>query len=135
MRSALCAVGLIASITLPLHGESGPETPSVQVDGLAEAALLSSPAPNDSSDAPTGGASSSPGVFYAGRVGAARVRPVIARSRHSILVGGVVGFGIGAVLGATVGAEACLNEPRWHCAAKVGVPIAAIGALLGWLAR
>jgi hypothetical protein len=54
-------------------------------------------------------------------------------SRNSMLVGGLVGFGIGAALGTTVGAEACLQEPRWHCAFKVAVPIAALGALVGWL--
>ena len=54
-------------------------------------------------------------------------------SRNSMLVGGLVGFGIGAALGTTVGAEACLHEPRWHCAVKVGVPLAAIGVFIGWL--
>jgi hypothetical protein len=59
--------------------------------------------------------------------------PSVAPSRDSILMGGLIGFGSGAVLGTTVGAEACLHEPRWRCAVKVGVPIAAIGALIGWL--
>ena len=59
--------------------------------------------------------------------------PKVAPSRDSILIGGLIGFSIGAVLGTTVGAEACLHEPRWHCAVKVGVPIGAIGALIGWL--
>jgi len=53
--------------------------------------------------------------------------------RNSIAIGGLAGFGIGAVLGTTVGAEACLHEPRWHCAVKVGVPLAAIGVFIGWL--
>jgi hypothetical protein len=60
-------------------------------------------------------------------------RSTAASSRNSILVGGLVGFGIGAALGTTVGAEACLDEPRWHCAVKMGVPTAALGALFGWL--
>jgi hypothetical protein len=56
----------------------------------------------------------------------------VALSRRSILTGGLIGFGIGGALGMTVGQEACLHEPRWHCL-KVGLPFAAIGALIGWL--
>ena len=58
--------------------------------------------------------------------------PPVALSRRSIVTGGLIGFGVGGVLGMTVGQEACLHEPRWHCL-KVGVPFAAIGALIGWL--
>jgi len=61
-------------------------------------------------------------------------RPRMAPSRRSTLTGGLIGFGIGGVLGMTVGQEACLGEPRWHCL-KVGVSFAAIGALIGWLHR
>jgi len=53
--------------------------------------------------------------------------------RNRILAGAAVGFGIGAVLGVSIGAEACLNEPRWHCAVKGGVTIGALGAFIGWL--
>jgi hypothetical protein len=63
----------------------------------------------------------------------AALSPTVAPSRTSIVIGGIAGFGIGAVLGTTVGAEACLHEPRWHCAVKVGVPLAAIGVFIGWL--
>ena len=63
----------------------------------------------------------------------AALNPSVAPSRNSIVIGGLAGFGIGAVLGTTVGAEACLHEPRWHCAVKVGVPLAAIGVFIGWL--
>jgi hypothetical protein len=63
----------------------------------------------------------------------AALSPGVALSRDSILMGGLIGFGTGAVLGTTVGAEACLHDPRWHSAVKVGVPLAAIGALIGWL--
>ena len=51
-----------------------------------------------------------------------------------VATGAAIGFGIGAVLGMTVGQEACLNEPRWHCA-KVGAPFAIIGAVIGWLRK
>jgi hypothetical protein len=63
----------------------------------------------------------------------AAFNPGVASSRNSIVIGGLAGLGIGAALGTTVGAEACLHEPRWHCAVKVGVPFAAIGVLIGWL--
>ena len=56
----------------------------------------------------------------------------VAPSRNSMVIDGLAGLGIGAVLGTTVGAEACLHEPRWHCAVKVGVPLAAIGVFIGW---
>ncbi len=59
-------------------------------------------------------------------------------ARHggkATLIGGVIGFGIGAALGVTLGAESCLNEARWHCAVKAGASIGAIGAVVGWLHR
>jgi hypothetical protein len=55
-----------------------------------------------------------------------------ARTWSSVGKGALVGFGIGAALGMTVGQEACLHEPRWHCT-KVGLPFAAIGAAIAWL--
>jgi hypothetical protein len=58
--------------------------------------------------------------------------PNFARTRHSAGKGALIGFGIGAVLGMTVGQEACLNEPRWHCA-RVGISGAMIGAAVAWL--
>ena len=58
--------------------------------------------------------------------------PNFARTWSSVGTGALIGFGVGAALGMTVGQEACLNEPRWHCA-KVGIPFAAIGALVAWL--
>ena len=49
--------------------------------------------------------------------------------------GALIGFGIGAALGATVGQEACLHSPRWHCAVGAGTMFAAIGAGIAWLHR
>jgi hypothetical protein len=67
-----------------------------------------------------------------GKLAATTFSPRAALSRRSILTGGLIGFGIGGALGMTVGQEACLHEARWHCL-KVGMPFAAIGALIGWL--
>jgi hypothetical protein len=58
--------------------------------------------------------------------------PNFARAWSSVGKGALIGFGIGATLGMTVGQEACLNQPRWHCA-KVGLPFAVIGAAIAWL--
>ena len=58
--------------------------------------------------------------------------PASARTWRRTGMGALIGLGAGAALGMTVGQEACLNEPRWHCA-KVGIPFAAIGALVAWL--
>ncbi len=74
------------------------------------------------------------------RVGAAALdnsTPGSASSHKAkaVVIGGIVGFGVGAALGVTLGAEACLNEPRWHSAVKGGVSIAAIGAVAGWLRK
>jgi hypothetical protein len=57
-----------------------------------------------------------------------------ARTWSRTATGALIGFGAGAALGMTIGQEACLNEPRWHCA-KVGVPFAAVGAVIAWLHR
>jgi hypothetical protein len=56
-----------------------------------------------------------------------------AASRSGAVKGAMIGAGIGAVLASTIGQEACLNAPRWHCAAKGGVTLGALGALIGWL--
>ena len=58
----------------------------------------------------------------------------VASTTSRTATGALIGFGAGAALGMTVGQEACLKEPRWHCA-KVGVPFAAVGALIAWLHR
>jgi hypothetical protein len=68
-----------------------------------------------------------------GRLGVGKqLTPNSARTWSSVGKGALIGFGIGAALGMTVGQEACLNQPRWHCA-KVGVPFAVIGAAIAWL--
>ena len=61
--------------------------------------------------------------------------PNVARSGGGVAKGALIGFGIGAVLGATVGQEACLHSPRWHCAVGGGAMFAAIGAGIAWLRK
>jgi hypothetical protein len=46
--------------------------------------------------------------------------------------GAAYGFMIGALAATTVGSEACLHEPMWHCAVGGGLEFAGIGALLDW---
>jgi hypothetical protein len=60
-----------------------------------------------------------------------QLTPNFARIWSSVGKGALIGFGIGSALGMTVGQEACLGQPRWHCA-KVGVPVAVIGAAIAW---
>ena len=52
--------------------------------------------------------------------------------RRRILTGALIGFGVGAALGLTVGQESCLNQSKWVCAANGGGVGAGIGALIGW---
>jgi hypothetical protein len=44
----------------------------------------------------------------------------------------VFGFALGALAGGTVGAEACLHEPLWHCAVGGGLWLGGIAALVDW---
>ena len=152
MRSAplLTLIGFLASTALPASAQEKTKT-LMSFDGP-------NPASQATADPRAGSAPSGKPSLYCGRWdGAEPIRcsdvqnatlfwvagerpelraalsPSVAPSRDSILMGGLIGFGIGAVLGTTVGAEACLHEPRWHCAVKVGMPIAAIEALIGWL--
>jgi hypothetical protein len=128
MKSApwLTLIGCLASTAPPVSAQEKAETP-MSFDSRSPASQAADPRARTG---PSGD------LFWV-----ARERPAlraalsrnVAPSRDSILTGGLIGFGVGAVLGTTVGAEACLHEPRWHCAVKVGVPVAAIGALIGWL--
>jgi hypothetical protein len=61
------------------------------------------------------------------------VKRQVSTSRSGAIKGAIIGFPIGAVAGVTIGAEACLREPQWHCAVKGGLVYSAIGALIGWL--
>lgn len=59
--------------------------------------------------------------------------PIFAKTSGSVAKGAIIGFAVGAVLGTTVGQEACLHSPRWHCAVGAGTMFAAIGGLIAWL--
>jgi hypothetical protein len=56
----------------------------------------------------------------------------IERHGDPIWDGAGAGFLLGALLGPTVGAEACLNRPMWHCVVEAGVELGAIGALIDY---
>jgi hypothetical protein len=56
----------------------------------------------------------------------------IEREGDPVWDGATSGFLAGVLLGPTVGAEACLNRPMWHCVVEGGVGLAVIGALLDW---
>jgi hypothetical protein len=44
--------------------------------------------------------------------------------------GALIGWGVGALLGATVGAEACLHRAHWHCVAESGFSYALFGVVI-----
>jgi hypothetical protein len=44
--------------------------------------------------------------------------------------GALIGWGVGALLGATVGAEACLHRAQWHCVAEGGLTYALFGVVI-----
>jgi hypothetical protein len=50
--------------------------------------------------------------------------------RDRIIAGALIGFGVGAVLGVTVGQEACLGGSKWGCIAQGGGFGAAMGILI-----
>jgi hypothetical protein len=56
----------------------------------------------------------------------------IEKRGDSLWNGAAWGFAIGAVLGPTVGAEACRDSPMWHCVVGGGMVWAGIGALIDW---
>jgi hypothetical protein len=56
----------------------------------------------------------------------------IEKSGDPIWDGAGAGFLLGALLGPTVGAEACLNRPMWRCVVEAGVELGAIGALIDY---
>ena len=57
----------------------------------------------------------------------------IERRGDSVMNGMLLGLGIGAIAGATIGAEACLHKPLWHCGVAASVTYGAVGALIDWL--
>jgi hypothetical protein len=152
MKSALLLtlIGCLVSTALPVSAQEEMETPmSIDIRNPAAQATAGPRTRIAPSCEPTlcyvkaDGARQIQGEAFqnATRFWGASERPAlraalnrgVAPSRDSMVIGGLVGFGVGAVLGTTVGAEACLHEPRWHCMVKVGVPIATIGVLIGWL--
>jgi hypothetical protein len=57
----------------------------------------------------------------------------IAREGDRLLNGIVLGAAVGVVMGSTVGAEACLDDPIVACAVGGAVVWSGIGALVDWL--
>ncbi len=57
----------------------------------------------------------------------------IAREGDRLLNGVLIGAAIGVLAGTTIGAEACLDSPMWHCAAGGAAVWGGIGALVDWL--
>jgi hypothetical protein len=56
----------------------------------------------------------------------------IERRGDPIWDGAAYGFGVGVLAGITIGAEACLHRPAWHCVVESGVSYAAVGTLMDW---
>jgi hypothetical protein len=57
----------------------------------------------------------------------------IAREGDRLLNGFIIGAAIGVLAGTTIGAEACLDSPMWHCAVGGAAVWGGIGALADWL--
>jgi hypothetical protein len=57
----------------------------------------------------------------------------IDRPGDPIWDGALIGFGVGALLGTTVGAEACLHRSEWHCVAEGGLTYALFGAFIDFV--
>jgi hypothetical protein len=47
--------------------------------------------------------------------------------------GALIGWGVGALLGTTVGAEACLHRSKWHCVAEGGMSYALFGVVIDFV--
>jgi hypothetical protein len=59
--------------------------------------------------------------------------PLSSRSGKRIVAGILIGATVGALLFLTpMTQEACLNKPRWHCAAVGAVVFAPIGGIIAW---
>lgn len=56
----------------------------------------------------------------------------IERRGDSLLNGTLIGLAVGALAGATIGAEGCLHSPLWPCVIGGGATWAAIGAFIDW---
>lgn len=57
----------------------------------------------------------------------------IERRGDPLLNGALIGFGFGALMGATIGGEGCLKQPLWHCVVGGALTYGAIGTLWDWL--
>lgn len=54
----------------------------------------------------------------------------IERKGDSLWNGAAIGYGVGALFGVTIGAEACLHESRWRCVNSGGIAYGLLGALI-----
>jgi hypothetical protein len=56
----------------------------------------------------------------------------IERAGDTVWDGAALGFALGGLAGVTVGAEACLRQPMWHCFVASGIEMGALGAYVDW---
>jgi hypothetical protein len=56
----------------------------------------------------------------------------IERPGDSLWNGVAIGYGVGALFGATIGAEACLHESTWRCVNSGGIAYGLLGALIDY---
>ena len=54
----------------------------------------------------------------------------IERPGDSLWNGAAIGYGVGALFGMTIGAEACLHESTWRCVNAGGIAYGLLGALI-----
>ncbi len=54
----------------------------------------------------------------------------IERPGDPVWDGFAIGYGVGALFGLTIGAEACLHQATWHCVNSGGIAYGLLGALI-----
>jgi hypothetical protein len=54
----------------------------------------------------------------------------IERPGDSLWNGAAIGYGVGALFGVTIGAEACLHQSTWRCVNSGGIAYGLLGALI-----
>ena len=54
----------------------------------------------------------------------------IERPGDSVWNGAAIGYGVGALFGLSIGAEACLHDSKWRCVNSGGISYALLGAII-----
>jgi hypothetical protein len=130
MRSRVCGIGFVlvssAAVTTAqtapdfsaLRARVGDEVVVTSVEGVEIGGRLTKVSPSALS---IGGYAFTP---------AEAVK--IERPGDSLWNGAAIGYGVGALFGMTIGAEACLHESTWRCVNAGGIAYGLLGALIDY---